>query len=418
MKQPFLYAIFAALHEDDRWPRPGIGEYFLLVELLDREPGIAADLQLFAFACETLWAKTPAQQNHFRELFREWQAVLEAWLLLMQNAQANPGPPVPPKPGPDIPASDPGPDIKDPKTDIFDQRKDNGAEGKESSPGTVDNRNQEKEGFVEIAIGPGTATGQPSALPVPELSPRLPLSKRFLMADEYFPVSRRTLQQDWRKLASWQKGTGAPKPDLPATVLRIAREGIFFDFEYTRRASNRLSLFILADRGPGMDVFFSFGKELARAAGDNMARRHPKPWYFSDLPLPEDNRENGYQLLNEDRTAAISTAALLRPVIAQNRVVLIYSDAGAIRGKTPGAPELDATRQFVHHLLRHTAYVAWMNPAPQHRWKGTRAAVIAQEFPEIGMYEATRAGLSKVIDSLKGKITFKSIEINAQPGNE
>jgi hypothetical protein len=428
MDQPFLYDLFTALHKDSRWPRPGLAEYFLLPELLKKYPRMTGSFEDLAFACETLWAKSPAQQLFFAEVFREKRAALEGWLDAMRLAREQKASAL----NIDKPAAPAEAAVKANETErslppadktdqagVVSQDQQKGGETKASpqQPESANKKEADLE-YIEVSVGYGEEDGQGRWLQMRESSSTLPLSKMFLLDTEYFPVSSRNLQQDWRKLVSRQEGAGPSEPDLTGTIKRIARDGFFLDFEYLRRPVNRLSLFIFIDRAPGMETFLNFGIELARSAGDSLVHLDCKPWFFSGLPFPDENRGSGYQLMDQQGTAAVNTFSLFKPVIKQHRVVLIYSDAGAIRGSRPGEEELSRTRQFIDHLLQNTAYVAWMNPTPAHRWPGTKAAVIAREFPEIGMYEASRTGLGQVINGLKGKINFKSIQANAQQGDQ
>jgi len=417
MDHPFLYELFTALHADSRWPRPGMDEYFLLLQLLEKHPQATASFDELVFACETLWVKSPAQQQYFNGVFSARRKDLEAWVAAMQRERDRQT------------AADPGTvHTTNSRAEATDQSKATGQKppaedvSPPPSPGArpaatpPPNPSQKKEEqeYIEVSVGHGEATGTGRYMPIPENGGSLPLSKLFFLDTEYFPVSSRVLQQDWRKLVSRQEYSAPSEPDVPRTVRRIAREGFFLDFEYQPRSSNRLALFIFIDRGPGMEAFLPFGVELAQSAVASLAHLHCDPWFFSELPFPDNNPDNGYQLTNRQRTRATNTFSLFRPVIQQNRVVLIYSDAAAIRGHVPTAEEWLRTENFIGYLLKQTAYVAWMNPAPSHRWKDTKAARIAQRFPEIGMYEATRAGLGQVIDSLKGKTAFLPIDVNDQ----
>lgn len=410
MENPFLFELFMALHADSRWPRPGMDEYFLLLQLLKKYPQATASFDEIVFACETLWVKSPAQQQYFQEVFSARRKDLEAWVAAMQRERDK-------KASADAATTQPANADNADRQQAPSGRKtvaDDVSSPQDSRPGPAAPSQQpagippkkEEQEYIEMSVGHGGPDGTGRYMPMPENAGSLPLSKLFFLDKEYFPVSSRVLQQDWRKLVSRQEYAGPSEPDIPRTVRRIAAEGFFLDFEYQPRSSNRLALFIFIDRGPGMDVYLPFGVELAQSAVASLAHLYCEPWFFSELPFPDENPDNGYQLTNQQRTRATSTFSLFRPVIQPNRVVLIYSDASSIRGHLPSAEEWLRTEKFIGYLLQQTAYVAWMNPAPAHRWEDTKAGRIAQRFPEIGMYEATRTGLGQVIDSLKGKTTL------------
>jgi uncharacterized protein len=81
--------------------------------------------------------------------------------------------------------------------------------------------------------------------------------------------------------------------------------------------------------------------------------------------------------------------------------LLIVSDAGAARG--PGDRErLQETRRFLDRVSGTWQPVAWVNPMPRRRWKGTSADRIAR-IPGLAMTELTEDGLVQAIDILRGR---------------
>jgi hypothetical protein len=85
--------------------------------------------------------------------------------------------------------------------------------------------------------------------------------------------------------------------------------------------------------------------------------------------------------------------------IGERAVVLIVSDAGAARGSFE-SERVERTQVFLNQLKRSVRRYAWLNPMPNHRWKGTTAEDIARLVP---MFEMSRRGLDAAIDILRGR---------------
>ncbi len=77
--------------------------------------------------------------------------------------------------------------------------------------------------------------------------------------------------------------------------------------------------------------------------------------------------------------------------------VLIVSDGWAARGWF-NPERIEFTSEFLDTLRSHVARIAWLNPIPRKRWFGTIVGEIAQDIP---MFEMSRQGLNKVINTLR-----------------
>jgi len=53
-------------------------------------------------------------------------------------------------------------------------------------------------------------------------------------------------------------------------------------------------------------------------------------------------------------------------------------------------------------MRNHTHRIAWLNPMPAERWKGTSAEDIAQR---VAMFEMNEGGIKNAVDYLKGTST-------------
>lgn len=78
--------------------------------------------------------------------------------------------------------------------------------------------------------------------------------------------------------------------------------------------------------------------------------------------------------------------------------LLIFSDAGAARGKTE-ASRIELTLQLMDKLLKRHERIVWLNPMPRHRWKDSSAEQIAAQIP---MFECNPLGINMAVDRLRG----------------
>jgi hypothetical protein len=409
MDHPVLYELFLALAQDKKWPALGVGDYLLLPELLRKRNWRINNFDDLSRVCELLWMKNQTQQQHFTNVLNARRQSLESFIeaiKLLENTlpeeetmkqvapELKTDPLKPPEPGPRQEA--PPPSAPPPKQD--EKKPQNGSAA------------TEEQGGIEIKLDSDEDGVFDQTYRLPAGDPLLPLSTAFLLNNEYYPVTSRVLQQDWRKLFSRQQSPELGDVDIDRTIGKIAKEGFFLDVERGYKTRNRWSLFIFIDRSQGMDSFSSFGDELARSAQDSLLHSNCRPWYFTEAPFPDKDRNNGYILVNENQTRSTTTRHLFRPVIKRNRVVLIYSDAGVVQGSRDGDQRMRRLSPFLDHLSRETAYIAWINPSPTHRWKGTCAETIVNGFDRIPMYEATRQGFGLALSALKGKFTIQKLE--------
>lgn len=414
MSNLLLYDLFTEWNNQSKARvKLGYDDYWLLLQLMDESVFPFRDFDDFAFACETLWLKDVAQKEAFRKCFDRRRKTIEDWIgLLTQTENRETASTVPEAETTPAGPTDAGAEQQKAGRDSGDgsvQEKTDTASRKKKEEGKKTPEEPE-DGVVTLALGSGaaaeTATNVSSAkgFSVPDGGIVLPPSKQYLFGTEYFPVPGRALQQSWRTLYSNREANEAAEVDLKKTVTRICREGIFTDFEYEAGESNLLSLFIFIDQGGSMIACEEFGKELVKSAFASEAHRDIKPYFFHNVPLPHPaNPDQGYVLYNEQKTKAASTFAMFKKASKKNIVLLIYSDAGAIKGNRDD-DRISATLLFLKYMCARTAYIAWLNPAPEHRWQGTGAGAIAEKMPEVPMFEAGRTGMAQVIHALKGKL--------------
>jgi uncharacterized protein len=400
-----LYGLFTEWNNTEGLVKLGIGDYFLLLELITERVESLKTFDDFVFTCETLWLKSTAQQTAFRQLFENRRKnVLEIidWFNRKQEAsKTNPVDSITgPKPVDNT--STTGADEESKNTSKNDEQV------IEKTPDAPRLTNNEPEGLVGINLGAHTegaaADGQTQIFSFTVSNEVLSASRRYMFGTEYFPVNSRILQQSWRSLYNHQEGEALGELSMPATIKKISREGRFLDFVYEPSEINRLSLFIFIDQGGSMTAQEAFGAELVRTAFASEVHKTVKPYYFYNIPQPTADDEEVFVVYDEQRTASFTTAKLFKGLNKKNIVLLLYSDCGAIKGSV-NKERLDATEMFLKTMLKYTGFIAWLNPAPMHRWNSSAAGAIRLRMPEVGMFEADRLGIAQAVDTLKGKLT-------------
>lgn len=406
MNPLLFHKLFADWNETEGLVKLGIGDYLLLLQLVAHKNKALQSFDDFVFACETLWLKRVEQREAFHKLFEQRREGIEEMIAYL-NAQVNEA--VPKFEAAAAEKAVAAPDAPNPT-----------AETEAGNPANSVNQNKQEENTKEKAPenqpeGEITITLELSGaeqdgfetaqrFTVSEDYVLLSPSKRYLFGTEYFPVSNRVLQQSWRSLYNNHDVQGLGEVDMPDTIKRICREGRFIDFAYRPEQANLLSLFIFIDQGGSMTACEEFGKELVKSALESEVHANVRPYFFWNVPVALDDGSNVYAVYNEQRTEAFHTTDLFKGLRKKNIVLLLYSDAGAINGNADSG-RIEATAEFLKAMVRRTAFAAWLNPAPEHRWAGTGAGKIALAVPEVGMYEASRNGLNQAIEALKGKLT-------------
>ncbi|HEV7780437.1 MAG TPA: hypothetical protein VGO58_04180, partial [Chitinophagaceae bacterium] len=122
------------------------------------------------------------------------------------------------------------------------------------------------------------------------------------------------------------------------------------------------------------------------------------PFYFFETPQ-RDILHDDHLLTSEDWTSSIRLKRLFSGINKKNIVVMIYSDAGALKNNYD-PDRVSRTLAFIDQLHHLAAYIVWVNPAPENRWPGTNAEPISLGIP---MYETERSAVVTAISVLKGK---------------
>ncbi len=257
---------------------------------------------------------------------------------------------------------------------------------------------------VEIMLSPSTFS-----LPASErfktadtnIAAQPPQGHRFILTDDYQPVSRRQMEQIWRFLRKPSRtGSRAEKIDLPRTIERFARQGWLDQPEWQRDRLNKVHLVLLIDHSSSMLAWNLLGRQLIAAAIQGGGHSRAEVFWFSNLPLQFESATKPGLLFKD--TAHLKTEKLenlLRRSSKQDTEVLIFSDGGAARG---GLNEERAKRTdvWLQLLKKNVSSVSWLNPMPKTRWWGSTAE---WTHHQVAMFEADQRGLMAAINHLRGR---------------
>jgi len=216
--------------------------------------------------------------------------------------------------------------------------------------------------------------------------------RRVSALDEFFPVTRRQMQQSWRYLRNLTTQGTMTEVNVPATVNQIGRQGIFLKPVLVLRQTNRTQLLILLDQGGSMMPFQALSSRLVETARRSRRLGEVSAFHFHNCPTDLSDQNSAQRLVE-------SLDTILGRLGSRRIVILIFSDAGAARGQF-NLNRIDQTEEFLIKVRQRVRYVSWLNPMPRQRWVGTTAAEIAYLVP---MFEMNRQGLNRAIAVLQGQ---------------
>jgi uncharacterized protein with von Willebrand factor type A (vWA) domain len=234
----------------------------------------------------------------------------------------------------------------------------------------------------------------------PEISP-LPVRAPIFSDEEedsspletYYPLNRRSLIYNWRYLRRLVADGPATIPDIAATITQVSQQGFYLAPLYRKQERNYAHLVLLFDQNGSMTPFHRFSRDLLETARfqSSLQPDNVQDYYFHNYPASTLYRD------------IYLTEALPREEVLgscdKETACLIISDAGAARGYRE-LKRIRATSNFLLRLQQHTSLIAWLNPMPQERWRGSSAEIIANL---VSMHQMDNNGLSKAIDVLRGQ---------------
>lgn len=340
-----LLAIFNSLRQRHGLPL-GVDEYLVVVRSLQAGFGVESRQELEQLCC-ILWAKSHEESRLIRRLFEQmWE------------------PPTPKKLEADLPEISPLEPPDKPKPEL-----------KESRSLTL-----EMDEPVQV-VQAMRQSRKDSELKRP----------RYSLLTEYFPVTKRQMNQSWRYLRRPVREGAATELDVEATVEKMGRECFLLEPVLVPPRTNRTDLVLIIDQEGSMVPFHALSRQLMETAERGGRLGQTRVFYFHDYV-----DEYLY------RHPALLNAQPIDEVLAevgQRAVVLIVSDAGAARGNFD-SERVKRTQEWIEQLQRSVRYTAWLNPMPNESWLHTTAGEIVRFVP---MFEMSRQGMNAAISVLRGR---------------
>ncbi|PSM31869.1 VWA domain-containing protein [Haliangium sp. UPWRP_2] len=218
-----------------------------------------------------------------------------------------------------------------------------------------------------------------------------PGGRRFFLRGDYYPLTRRQLQQSLRRLRSLRREGPPAELDIQATIDSWHRHGLLAAPVLVPLRRNRVELVLLIDCDGSMVPFHALVARLLDAAQRGAHFRRVETYYFHNTP-----EEHLYRTRHLQDPASLDT--LLADWAARQPAVAVVSDGGAARGGLRPARVADCAR-FLARLGQKVRRIVWLNPMPRARWTHTTAAEIAACVP---MFEMSRAGIDRAVEVLRG----------------
>jgi len=212
------------------------------------------------------------------------------------------------------------------------------------------------------------------------------------LVPDYLPISQRQMKQSWRRLNRATRRGAATELDLAETIRQLSLTGNAVEPVLVPPRVNRTELLLLVDRGGSMEPFEPLSERLIETALRGGRLGSIQVFSFHNCP-------EGYLYTDRFRQSAEPLLRVLDTARQRQAGMLIVSDAGAARGGTNQA-RITQTELFLAEVRRAVRYVAWLNPMPTQRWKGTSAAEIGRLVP---MFPCTRRGLDAAVGVLRGR---------------
>ncbi len=192
----------------------------------------------------------------------------------------------------------------------------------------------------------------------------------YLHTDEYFPVTRRQMGVAWQYLRRKEEGQPTTEIDIPATVKKVSKEGIFLEPVRRLAIENRSdNLIFLADVRGSMTPFNEFTRRLIHTARNEGGHSKAGVFYFQNYPA-------GFVYRKPNLSDPLKLSTALQKTNKNATMAIIISDACAAQPDKAPADFVEKTDLFLHALYERVAHIIWLNPMPRHRWAGTPAALI------------------------------------------
>jgi hypothetical protein len=213
---------------------------------------------------------------------------------------------------------------------------------------------------------------------------------QFILATDHLPLPERQLTHNWRRLRRFVRQGVSDEVDVAATINQVTRQGFLAEPIFKPKRVNQFDLWLLLDQDGSMVPFHPFSERLVESLSQDSNLGQVRIYYFRNCP-------KNYLYPDRHRMKGENIDDLLAQADAKNSAVLIFSDAGAVRGGL-SMDRIGQTGVFLQKLRTHFQHIAWLNPVPRERWPGTTANVLEYVVP---MFEIEQ--LSGLTDVLRGR---------------
>lgn len=364
---PFLYRFFTRLRKAGF--TLGQSEYQLLLQALQAGFGLENDQESLLRLCKCLWLTSPQDEAEFLYQYRE---TIEEWKHNKEFADIS----------------------KEKEADGGNSLTQKEKTAAEKKPKTTDSVTQKeaiaqselREEFVEASIKIEKEEAEDSAS-----SENLLPAHAYVMRD-YLPLSRRKLQQQWRRLRQLRREGPSTVIDIVATVKETAKNQFLLEPQLMPSRQNTTRLILLIDHQGSMIAFEAMAQRLKHTLLQSGAFRKAEVYYFHNVP-----DKKLYTDPSHNHSVFLKT--VLQASSSKRNLLLVYSDAGAARQQL-GSGRLEATQAFLQQAKKSVRKIAWLNPIPAYRWEESAAELICKE---VDMFEATPTGIIDALNYLKGR---------------
>jgi uncharacterized protein len=199
---------------------------------------------------------------------------------------------------------------------------------------------------------------------------------KYLHTDEYFSVTRRQMVKGWQFLRYKEKSVYTSEIDIAATILSIARAGLFLEPAFVRGTRNREdTLIIFADVRGSMTPFHELTNRLIQTAKKDGGHPRAPVYYFQNVPAD-------YLYKQSNLAMPVKIKEAFQKANSNSTIAIVISDAGAARGnpdENKRNARVKATQQFLRIINDSCRHIIWFNPMPVHRWAQSAADTLKND---------------------------------------
>ncbi|RFS26926.1 hypothetical protein DVR12_03830 [Chitinophaga silvatica] len=386
---PLQQSFFELMKLEANQSRRGIDldSYLLLIDTWKRGYGLSTKEELI-FLCKKIWLKPFHKGNH-KINERVLEEILDRNLRNYIVAEV-----LKPEITSDIQTNNPIDDSLDNTTQKEDNLNDILKSKSKAEENKIQNKieEQQQEGELSLYISSKQSEGN-KQIGTKNFN-NLFSDRQYTLNNKYLPVGSRFIEQSIRSLRYKVKGIGYPVIDIPSTVRAVANKGYFRDYKYHDQGGFVTRWTLLIDHQGSMVAFKDLIDAFVQCATAGGLKNEGEVLYFRNYP-------DDHLFTNPERTRSIKLNALASRNPGN---ILIISDAGAARGYY-NEERIKNVNWLLYRLRRHK--IAWLNPVPKKRWKGTSADEISNLVKMFEVGTETSDTLGSMVSFYKGKSLYQ-----------